>query len=184
MVDTSGRDVTAEELGLDASQGEPFVRDFTLCQVVDGDRILLGMKKRGFGVGKWNGFGGKVEKGETAEAAASRELSEEAGLQSRVLQHRGVLLFSFQGSPKLMRVHMFLTRFSDCDGEVTESEEMRPEWFPVSGIPFDKMWADDELWMGRVLEGDSVEGRFAFATDPATILHSDMHFMPADRPVE
>lgn len=25
------------------------------------------MKKRGFGTGKWNGFGGKIEKGETAE---------------------------------------------------------------------------------------------------------------------
>jgi hypothetical protein len=29
------------------------------------DRILLGYKKRGFGMGKFNGFGGKVEKGET-----------------------------------------------------------------------------------------------------------------------
>ena len=25
-----------------------------------GGRILLGMKKRGFGAGRWNGFGGKV----------------------------------------------------------------------------------------------------------------------------
>ena len=32
--------------------------------------VLLGMKKRGFGVGKWNGFGGKVEPGESIVAAA------------------------------------------------------------------------------------------------------------------
>jgi len=25
-------------------------------------KVLLGMKKKGFGEGKWNGFGGKVEK--------------------------------------------------------------------------------------------------------------------------
>ena len=34
--------------------------------------ILLGLKKRGFGVGKWNGFGGKVEPGETIPQAAAR----------------------------------------------------------------------------------------------------------------
>lgn len=33
-------------------------------------RVLLGMKKRGFGMGKYNGFGGKVEPGESIEAAA------------------------------------------------------------------------------------------------------------------
>ena len=29
------------------------------------DEVLLGLKKRGFGKGKWGGFGGKIEKGET-----------------------------------------------------------------------------------------------------------------------
>ena len=33
--------------------------------LVERDSILLGMKKRGFGVGKYNGFGGKVEKDES-----------------------------------------------------------------------------------------------------------------------
>ncbi|CAN0403706.1 unnamed protein product, partial [Ectocarpus sp. 8 AP-2014] len=46
----------------------------------DANEILLGMKKRGFGEGKWNGFGGKVESGESVEEAAKRELMEEAGL--------------------------------------------------------------------------------------------------------
>ena len=42
------------------------MRDTTLCFPVNtaGD-ILLGRKKRGFGVTKWNGFGGKIETGET-----------------------------------------------------------------------------------------------------------------------
>lgn len=34
--------------------------------------ILLGMKKRGFGEGKWNGFGGKVEPNETILQGALR----------------------------------------------------------------------------------------------------------------
>ena len=32
----------------------------TLVYLLDNDRILLGLKKRGIGEGKWNGFGGKV----------------------------------------------------------------------------------------------------------------------------
>ena len=36
--------------------------------------VLLGMKKRGFGEGKYNGFGGKVEAGETVEEGAARGL--------------------------------------------------------------------------------------------------------------
>lgn len=44
----------------------------TLVLVVQPGRVLLGMKKRGFGAGKWNGFGGKVQPGETIEDGARR----------------------------------------------------------------------------------------------------------------
>ncbi|HET8669978.1 MAG TPA: NUDIX domain-containing protein, partial [Candidatus Saccharimonadales bacterium] len=38
---------------------------------------LLAMKKRGFGINKWNGVGGKVDEDETIEQAAIRECQEE-----------------------------------------------------------------------------------------------------------
>ncbi|HEY5036239.1 MAG TPA: NUDIX domain-containing protein, partial [Chthoniobacterales bacterium] len=44
-----------------------------LCFIVRGDEVLLIRKKRGFGAGKINGPGGKVEPGETALGAALRE---------------------------------------------------------------------------------------------------------------
>ncbi len=40
--------------------------------VTNESNILLGLKKRGFGSGKWNGFGGKVEANESIEEAAKR----------------------------------------------------------------------------------------------------------------
>ena len=56
--------------------GEPAKRPpnklLTLLFVVESDRVLLGMKKRGFGAGRWNGFGGKVDRDETIEEAAKR----------------------------------------------------------------------------------------------------------------
>lgn len=44
----------------------------TLVFVRNHHTILLGLKKRGFGLGKWNGFGGKVIAGETFTQAAVR----------------------------------------------------------------------------------------------------------------
>ena len=44
----------------------------TLAFVRESTRVLLGLKKRGFGEGRWNGFGGKVQLGETIEAGAVR----------------------------------------------------------------------------------------------------------------
>ena len=36
--------------------------------------VLLGYKKHGFGSGKWNGFGGKVEPGESVAEGAARKV--------------------------------------------------------------------------------------------------------------
>ncbi|MEA3323508.1 MAG: NUDIX domain-containing protein, partial [Patescibacteria group bacterium] len=57
------------------------VLKLTLIIVFNENKILLGMKKRGFGVGKWNGFGGKVEKNENIFESVERELLEESGLK-------------------------------------------------------------------------------------------------------
>lgn len=57
----------------------PSKKLLTLVFLREEGKVLLGMKKRGFGVGKWNGFGGKVEAGETIPDAAAREVREECG---------------------------------------------------------------------------------------------------------
>ena len=78
-----------------------------------------------------------------------------------------------------MRVHLYVVRLRDCSGEPTESEEMAPRWFASSAIPYEQMWADDEHWLARVLDGESVEGRFTFAADQATILQKRLRFSEA-----
>ncbi|GIY25136.1 7,8-dihydro-8-oxoguanine triphosphatase [Caerostris darwini] len=118
------------------------------------------MKKRGFGIGKWNGFGGKIEKGETMLECAKRHLLEEAGLVAEDLEEVGRLEFEFIEDPLIMKVHVFTsTRFQ---GEPRESEEMRPQWFPESKVPFDEMWADDRLWIPLLLQGSKFRGCFRF----------------------
>lgn len=148
------------------------VKPLTLCVVQNDTHILLGMKKRGFGAGRWNGFGGKVALGETVEAAAKRELLEECGLDAHVLEKRGVLRFEFATSPEALEVHVFgVVKYA---GEPVETEEMKPHWFKLTDIPYGKMWPDDRHWLPLFLEGKRLDGRFYFL-DNDTLLHFSIH---------
>ena len=83
----------------------------TLVLIVEESRALLGMKKRGFGVGKWNGFGGKVEPNETVNDAAIREIQEEAGITPLDMKQIGLMAFDFPDLscvPLLVGLHLFL----------------------------------------------------------------------------
>lgn len=127
--------------------------------IYNDSQILLGMKKQGFGAGKFNGFGGKVEEGESLEEAAARELKEEVGLVAEDLRKRGIL--HFRGEEKeILEMHIFSA--SRFDGEPKESEEMKPEWFNLDKIPFDKMWPDDKFWFPFLLADKNFQGYFLF----------------------
>lgn len=57
-------------------------KQLTLALIVKDDRVLLLNRKKAPFMGQWNGFGGKIEAGETPEMGMKRELWEETGLQS------------------------------------------------------------------------------------------------------
>jgi len=132
----------------------------TLCIVHQHPRVLLGMKKRGFGAGRWNGFGGKVAPGETIEQAARREVKEESGIDVKDLQIMGIIDFEFKGNPEILEVHIF--KSNGFTSEPKESEEMKPEWFFIDEIPFSKMWPDDIYWIPLFLKGRKFKGKFLF----------------------
>merc|ERR1712071_300091 len=135
---------------------------YTLVLIRKEKEVLLGLKKRGFGVGKWCGFGGKVEDGETLLTAAARELEEESGLivLPADLVQIGVMEFEFVENPIPMQVHVFTT--SSYSGNLVETEEMKPQWFDIADIPFHKMWADDESWYPLYLAGKKFRAYFKF----------------------
>lgn len=142
----------------------------TLTLIYQPPRILLGMKKRGFGVGRWNGFGGKLNPGEDILDAAKREVEEEVGVKIvGDLERRGILDFSWQGKPDSLEVNVF--RADKFVGEPTESEEMRPQWFHVDEIPFNEMWSDDPLWFPLFLTGRTFRGRFVFDDNDQMLEH-------------
>jgi len=142
---------------------------------VESQRILLAMKKQGFGAGKWNGVGGKVETGESIEDAAVREAREEIGVEINPLDllSRGVISFSFEGKTELSQdVHVFFVE--QWAGEPHESEEMNPAWYRFAAIPYERMWVDDRYWLPEAIAGKIITARFHFTTDGSTIVESEV----------
>lgn len=48
------------------------------------------------------------------------------------------------------------------EGEPSESEEMKPEWFDFDKIPYDNMFADDRYWLPYVIQGRKFDATFSF----------------------
>lgn len=137
-------------------------KQLTLVMIVNEEKreILLGMKKRGFGCGWWNGFGGKVEENETILECAKRETLEECGLHAREISKIGHIVSEFENDPVLLDVHIYLCL--EYSGNVTESEEMKPEWFKLPDVPFDKMWPVDYLWYPYLFKKQKFQCYFLF----------------------
>ena len=136
----------------------------TLCFVMNGNKILLIKKKRGLGKGFWNGPGGKIDLGETAKQAVIRELNEEISITPQDPQCRGILRFYFGKKPQPdWYVYVFISQ--SYSGTISESEEAYPQWYPLSEIPYELMWEDDQYWLPLVLAGKSIIGDFVFSED-------------------
>ncbi|KAF5318452.1 hypothetical protein D9619_010845 [Psilocybe cf. subviscida] len=168
----------------------PQIKYYTNAFIVKDDQVLLGFKKRGFGKGKYNGFGGKVEPGESSLQAAIRELEEESGVVAP-LKQAGSFLFYTQGAEWAFHIDIYTA--STYEGNITETDEMRPEWFSLGqrlpkgdlalfnerqntdapteaetseeehpGVPYENMWETDIVWLPLLFSGKKFIGRADF----------------------
>ena len=181
----------------------------TLQQTPKQQRILLGLKNRGFGTGKYNSFGGKFLHDETnssgeietVEECACRELEEETNLtiplETMKASKVGVQRFTFSDNEKEMLVHLFFLDLASrpMPYEIKACEEITPKWFEsFDSVPLNNMFADDSLWLTALLtRAASIEtpvvgppleinGSYHFAQnceETNTILH---HYMEVREP--
>lgn len=134
----------------------------TLLLLKKENEILLAMKKRGFGVGKYNGVGGKLKKEETPEIAMIREAKEEINITPLIYEKMGEVNFlEYENGKKVkLKFHLFLA--TAWEGIPSETEEMKPYWFNIADIPYEKMFVDDKYWLPFVLKGKKINGFVQF----------------------
>ncbi|MCX6792840.1 MAG: 8-oxo-dGTP diphosphatase [Candidatus Falkowbacteria bacterium] len=142
----------------------------TMAYIRTDKQLLLALKKRGFGPGKFNGYGGKINDGETIEQAAIRETREEIMVEVDKLEKRALINFSWKTNKnKAIECHVF--EIISYHGEIGETEEMKPEWFDINKLPYEKMWDDDPCWMPHFLAGKKFNASFVFNDDDKVIEH-------------
>ena len=134
----------------------------TLLFVLQDGRILLINKKTGLGAGKINGPGGRIDPGETAEQGAIREVQEELCVTPTGVRPAGELSFQFIDGYSL---HGSVFTATGFEGQLCETREASPVWTPVGEIPYERMWADDALWLPLLLQGRAFRGFFVFDGD-------------------
>ena len=143
-----------------------------------GYQVLLGEKKKGLGLGKLVGPGGKLEPGETPRQAAVREVFEESGLHTseNELVLVGRIRYEFPFREDWSQVSwVFVTR--SWHGDIVESDELLLRWHNVADIPFERMWDDARFWLPDLLASPEaphyIERRFVFGADLSTVVESD-----------
>jgi 8-oxo-dGTP diphosphatase len=134
----------------------------TLLFILRDGMILLIHKKTGLGAGKINGPGGRIEPGETARQGAIREVREELCVTPTGVREAGELSFQFMDGYGLHGTVFTATGFT---GEPAETREAAPIWTPVDRIPYERMWADDVMWLPLLLRGIGFRGYFIFDHD-------------------
>jgi mutator protein MutT len=140
------------------------LRPASLCLLLREGEVLLALKKRGFGQGKWTGVGGKPEPGETIDQTAVRETEEEIGVTPLAPRQVATLDFIFPDQPRFagwsMQVFVYLA--DRWLGEPIETEEVAPRWFRRDAIPYPGMWSDAPYWLPPVLRGHHIRAKFHF----------------------
>jgi len=138
------------------------VLETTLLLLRKDNEILLAKKKRGFGEGKYNGVGGKLEEGETPEEAMIRETEEEIMITPTKYEKMGVIEFLeyVKGERANVKFHLYVA--TEWIGVPKESEEMIPNWFSLDNLPYNEMFPDDTYWLPYILEGKKINAFFDF----------------------
>lgn len=156
------------------------LRQSTLLFLVKDDKILLALKKRGFGKGKYNGVGGKLEAGESTTEAAIRECQEEIGVTPKLIDNVAILDFIFAEDKSDWNQQVIVYLCSAWEGDPIETDEMKPKWFSLDSIPYDDMWPDDKYWLPQALNNKFVKASFKFDEDES-IVDYEMDCQPIKR---
>ena len=109
--------------------------------------LLRNKKKNDINEGKWIGVGGHVEKGETIDECAIREVKEETGYDVHSLKCAGEVLFVDEN----LKMMMYIYEVTDFSGEMIECNEGDLKWIPIKDIYDYPMWEGDKAFLPKLI---------------------------------
>jgi 8-oxo-dGTP diphosphatase len=136
------------------------MKQATLCFLVDGSAVALAKMLRGPFKGHLNGLGGEPE-GPDVVIETAREVAEECGaiLEPKDILPAAILDFYNYKDGGWRRVRVFTSIATRWSGALRAGDGMgKPQWHPMSNLPFEQMLPSDRLWLPRILQGERLEG--------------------------
>jgi mutator protein MutT len=132
----------------------------TLGIILDKEgRVLLGQKKKGeIGVGKLSGPGGKLDSGETLEGCLIRETREELEIELNPSSLELLACIDFYAGKEVdFRVYVY--RAAIRSGELRETDDMIPGWYPLTKETFARTYESDAAWLPRAARGEKFNAK-------------------------
>ncbi len=138
---------------------------FTLVYIVkDGKTLMIHRvkKKNDIHQDKYNGLGGKLEKGETPLQCAVREVKEESNLDIQEISFKGHLLFpDFDGMGNDWQV--FLYRVDSFSGDlITENREGNLVWVDNDKLTDLPLWEGDKIFLSYLFGPKIIDACFTY----------------------
>ena len=138
--------------------------------------VLLGEKKRGeIGAGVLSGPGGKLDPGETPEECLLRETREELEIELDPASLEQVALIDFyaEGQPDF-RVYVYCATI--LHGEVHETADMIPAWYPMTDKTFARTYEADRYWLPQAVRGEKFKAKVYYRERAKHFSH--IEFLP------
>ncbi len=128
------------------------MQETTLCYIETHGKYLMMLRNRkphDPNRDKWIGVGGKLEKGESAELCAIREIREETGLNVLDLTPRGIVHFN---SDVWENELMYLFTVTKFEGDITDCDEGELRWIDKSEIFNLNLWDGDRIFLKYLID--------------------------------
>ena len=143
-----------------------------LLYLIRNNKILLGLKKDGFSIGKLNGVGGVIEPNESSNEAVVREAKNEIGITPTYYSKVGELEFLLWHKGEHQKNFLEVYLCEEWEGEIQETSSAAPNWMPCDDLPFAQMWPTDQYWLPQIIAGEQVKGVFEYDKNNQPIKHS------------
>ena len=147
----------------------------TICYIDNGKELLMlhrNKKPNDVHEGKWIGVGGKLERGETPQECAAREILEETGLKAKPVL-KGVITFP-EFTPDL-DWHTYVFKVTEFEGNLIDCNEGTLEWVPYDEVLSKPTWEGDHTFVEWLLE-DKTFFSAKFVYDGDQLLDTQVDF--------